>query len=115
MDTRTKIVTVAEAARIAASGAATVSGYFDPLTAAHLDRLEQLKRPGTPLLVLITDPLNPVLPWRARAELVAALAVVDYVTEAADGIAAQVRLEPQHDRQFDELIEHVHARQSAAT
>jgi hypothetical protein len=115
VDTRTKIVSVVEASRVAASGAATVSGYFEPLTAAHLDRLEQLKRPGTPLLVLITDPLHPVLPWRARAELVAGLAVVDYVAELADGIAPQVRLEPEHDRQFDELIEHVHARQSAAT
>ena len=30
-------------------------------------------------MVVVTDPPRPILPARARAELVAALAVVDYV------------------------------------
>lgn len=113
MDTRTKIVTPAEATRIAAGGATIISGYFDPLLAAHAERLQQLKRPGLPLLVLIADPVNAVLPARARAELVAGLAIVDHVAESPDGLTPQVRLEQEHQRRFDELIELIHARQRA--
>ena len=113
MDTRTKIVPTEEAARISAGGATVISGCFDPMIAAHAERLQQLKRAGTPLLVAITDPPNPVLPARARAELVAGLAVVDYVTESASGLTPQVRLEQEHQRRFDQLIELVHARQRA--
>lgn len=115
MDTRTKIVPAAKAAGIAARGATVVSGHFDPLLPSHAARLEQVKRNGTPLLVLISDPESPILPARARAELVAGLAAVDYVAESGDGLTPQVRLEPEHRRQFDELIEHVHARQRAGS
>jgi bifunctional ADP-heptose synthase (sugar kinase/adenylyltransferase) len=111
VDTRTKIVSAAEAARIAASGAIVVTGYFDPLLAAHAERLAGLKRQGLPLLIAIADPENSILPARARAELVAGLAVVDYVTESADGLAPHVRLEAEHFTALEELIEHVHARQ----
>jgi bifunctional ADP-heptose synthase (sugar kinase/adenylyltransferase) len=119
MDTRTKIVPLAEAQRIAAAGATIVSGYFDPLLASHAERLQTLKREGAPLLVLIADPGHPILPVRARAELVAGLAVVDYVAdyvvESAGGLAPHVRLEQEHGRRLDQLIEHVHARQRAAS
>jgi len=114
VDTRTKIVSAAEAARIAAEGASSVSGYFDPLLAQHAERLRDLRRPGVPLLVLIADPEDPILPIRARAELVAGLAAVDYVAEAAEGLIPNVRLEDEDLRRREELIAHVHARQGAA-
>lgn len=112
MDTRTKIVPAAEAARLAAAGVTVVSGYFDPLLAAHAERLQQLKRP---LLVAIAEPVDPILPARARAELVAGLAVVDYVAESLDGLAPQTRLEAEDERRLQDLIAHVHARQGAAS
>jgi hypothetical protein len=141
VDTRTKIVPLAEAQRIAAFGATIVSGYFDPLLASHAERLRNIKREGTPLLVLIADPGNPILPARARAELVAGLAVVDHVVESESGLSGNqraterrdgvresgedaaapcaltphIRLEQEHDQRLDELIEHVHARQRAAS
>ena len=115
MDTRTKIVSSAEAGRIAAEGATAVSGYFDPLLAGHAERLRELKRSGVPLLVLIADPEDPILPSRARAELVAGLAVVDYVAEADAGLFPHVRLEGEDLRRREDLIAHVHARQSASS
>jgi glycerol-3-phosphate cytidylyltransferase-like family protein len=113
VDTRTKIVPPAEASRLAASGVTVVSGYFDPLLAAHADRLHELKHAGTPLLVAIADPPHAILPARARAELVASLAVVDYVAESLDGLAAQTHLETEDARRLEDLIAHVHARQRA--
>jgi hypothetical protein len=101
-----------EAARIAAAGATVVTGYFDPLLAAHPDRLATLKRAGMPLLVAIADPENPILPARARAELVAGLAVVDYVAESVDGLTPgfipDSRLEQEDQARLEDLIEHVH-------
>jgi bifunctional ADP-heptose synthase (sugar kinase/adenylyltransferase) len=114
MDTRTKIISVAEAARLAADGATVVSGYFDPLLASHAERLHDLKREGVPLLVAIADPETPILPARARAELTAGLAVVDYVVESVNGVPVTVRLEEEDAVRLDHLIEHVHARQKAS-
>ena len=114
MDTRTKIVPAQEAARIAGQGAIVVSGYFDPLLASHAERLAELKHHGSKLLVLIAAPGEPILPARARAELVAGLRVVDYVCESADGIAADWRLESEDRQRLEELIQRVHARQRAS-
>lgn len=113
VDSRTKIVPVEEARRMAALGARIVAGTFDPLLASHAEQLRDLKRERVLLVVAIADPENPILPARARAELVAGLAVVDYVVESAEGIAADVHLEDDHLRKREELIEHVHARQSS--
>jgi len=66
------------------------------------------------MLVVIATPENAILPARARAELVASLAAVDYVTEACGGLTPQVRLEHEHETRLEALIEHVHARQRAA-
>lgn len=115
MDTRTKIIDSAEAARVAQAGATVVSGYFDPLVASHADRLSGLKRDGAPLLVLIATPTNAILPARARAELVAGLTIVDYVCDSPDGIAAQIHLEKEDGARLEKLIAHVHARQQAAS
>jgi hypothetical protein len=115
VDTRTKIVPAAEAARLAAAGVTVVSGYFDPLLAAHAERLQHLKQASTPLLVAIAEPPNPILPARARAELVAGLAVVDYVAESLDGLSPETHLEQEDERRLQELIAHVNTRQSAAS
>jgi glycerol-3-phosphate cytidylyltransferase-like family protein len=113
VDTRTKIVATAEAIRLAAAGATVVSGYFDPLLASHAERLDGLKRDGAALLVLIATPEGPLLPARARAELVAGLAVVDHVAEAANGLPAHHRLESEDVMRLEKLIQRVHARRQA--
>ncbi len=115
MDTRIKIVNAEEARAIAAQGAVVVSGYFDPLIASHAERLAGLKRPGAPVLVLIATGENEILPARARAELVASLAVVDYVCETAEGFPPHISLEQEHDEVRARLIQHVQARQRAAS
>ena len=114
MDTRAKIVDPGQARLIAAQDATVVSGYFDPLLASHAERLAELKNENAPLLVLIATPADAILPPRARAELVAGLAVVDYVCETADGVAPHLSLEREHTARLAQLIEHAHARQRAA-
>jgi glycerol-3-phosphate cytidylyltransferase-like family protein len=115
LDTRTKIVEGDEAAKLAAAGAFVVSGYFDPMVASHARSLAALKRDGKPLLVLITTPVNPILPARARAELVASLNVVDHVAEIVPGIPVQLQFESEDEVRLEKLIEHVHARQGATS
>ncbi len=76
---------------------------------------------GTPgratpkLLVLIATPQDPILPARARAELVASLGVVDHVAEFPGGLRPQIRLEEEDSERLEKLIEHVHARQHSAS
>ena len=113
MDTREKIVSAAEAAKVA--GAIVVSGYFDPLLASHAVRLNELKRDGAPLVVLIASSPDSILPARARAELVAGLRAVDFVVDSVDGLAPQIRLEQEDVARLEKLIEHVHSRQRAAS
>jgi glycerol-3-phosphate cytidylyltransferase-like family protein len=115
VDTRTKIITADQAQRLAEDGATTVSGYFDPLTLAHAERLQSLKRPGAPLLVVISSPPDPILPSLARAQLVAGLACVDHVTEAPVSFTPDVQLEHEDDTRLDQLIQRVQARQQAAS
>lgn len=68
---------------------AFANGAFDLLHVGHIRYLEAAKREGDRLIVAINDdqsvrglkgPLRPVLPQADRAELVAALRAVDYVT-----------------------------------
>jgi hypothetical protein len=115
LDTRTKILDSAAARKIAEAGATVVSGYFDPLVSSHAKRLADLKPEGAKMLVVIATPENAILPARARAELVASLASVDYVTEACADLTPQVRLEHEDEARLDALIEHVHMRQRAAS
>jgi hypothetical protein len=56
-----------------------VSGYFDPVWAPHAERLEELATHHRPLVILLRDPPDPLLPADCRAELLAGLASVDYV------------------------------------
>lgn len=116
MDTRTKIVSNEDARAI--HDATIVSGYFDPMTGAHADRLRGLKKPGRPLIVLIATSANPILPAEARAQLIAGLACVDRVTIIGatypDGLTPNTQLETEDAARLEQLIRHVQARQQAA-
>lgn len=73
-----------------------VSGLFDPLLLEHSERLNALKRAGSKLVVLLQDQGTPVLPLRARAELVAALRCVDLVvTGAESGLSPSARFDSE--------------------
>jgi glycerol-3-phosphate cytidylyltransferase-like family protein len=121
MDTRTKILN-AEAAPRACT---VVTGTFDVLLAGDARELAQIRanHAGRPLLVVVLPLPGALLPERARAELVAALRVVDYVVTAPDGStdallaslepAHLVRLEEAHSARKRQLIENVHRRQTS--
>jgi len=80
LDTRTKIVPLLELQERLQNRAATrISGHFDPLLAEHVRRLADARQPGRLLVVEVTNPAQPLLVQRARAELVAALSMVDFV------------------------------------
>ncbi len=96
-----------------------VTGYFDPLLADHARRLQRLRGPEDTLLVVVRDPERPLLPARARAELVAALRAVDFVVPAAGELSELLSsLQPDeviHEEAADEarrqeLIRHVQER-----
>jgi bifunctional ADP-heptose synthase (sugar kinase/adenylyltransferase) len=83
------------------SGCKVVIGYFDPLQAWHVQRLNELRTPGSRLVVALADPASPILSFPARAEIVAALAAVNYVVPFHSEIENLVRgLSP--DQVFDE-------------
>lgn len=129
MDTRTKILTwveaVATARRLRQEGGAVslATGWFDPVLAGHARRLETLRERSAALMVVVLDPPQPILPARARAELVAALRVVDYVVLPEKGClehfltqleAAEIaRGEVADEELTRDLIRHVHTRQRA--
>jgi bifunctional ADP-heptose synthase (sugar kinase/adenylyltransferase) len=115
VDTREKIIDAAQALRIASADAIVVSGYFDPLVASHAERLAALKPIGAKLLVLIATPDNAILPAAARAELVASLRSVDYVSEFTGGLTPHIHLEQEDAERFAALLKHVHARQKCAS
>jgi bifunctional ADP-heptose synthase (sugar kinase/adenylyltransferase) len=88
MDTRAKIIDAQRAAALAqelrAKGTSLklITGHFDVLIAEHVRRLREIHNGAGALFVMVIDPPAPVLAARARAELVAALAMVDYVVPA---------------------------------
>jgi bifunctional ADP-heptose synthase (sugar kinase/adenylyltransferase) len=93
LDTRSKIMTEEDARRsLQGRPAQWVAGHFDPLLAEHVQLLRRHSAPNHLLVVEITNPARPLLAQRARAELVAALSIVDFVvmkngepaSEAAD-------------------------------
>ncbi len=129
MDTRNKILSWAEAKeRLAAYQqegikVLLVTGYFDPLLAPHARDLADLARDAR-LIVLVLDPPEPILPNRARAELVAALRSVSYVVpfegeqalplNEALRVAECVRLEEQHLDYRRQFVDHVLRRHDLA-
>jgi cytidyltransferase-like protein len=76
LDTRAKIV---DELPEDASNYKVIAGYFDPMHAGHTRRLRQLCANGERIVVAVADPPEPILPIRARAELMAALDCVAYV------------------------------------
>jgi hypothetical protein len=93
MDTRDKIIDYEHAAALIAQlrqkGASlrAITGYFDVLVAEHIRRLHEIAAGETKVFVVVLDPPSPLLATRARAEMVAALAMVDYVVPAGERAA----------------------------
>jgi bifunctional ADP-heptose synthase (sugar kinase/adenylyltransferase) len=119
VDTRTKILdagaatAVAGEARRAGKTVKLVVGTFDPLLAAHARRLREIAGEGAVLFVAIREPAQPLLAAQARAELVAALGMVDYVV--LDDAPLQpdeiYREETADAHRTRDLIQHVQTRQ----
>ena len=90
--------------RLQNGGACWVSGHFDPLLAEHVRRLARAREPGRLLVVEVTNPAQPLLAQRARAELVAALSMVDYVVLGAGQWGGAALMDADITEHF---IEHV--------
>jgi len=121
MDTRSKILNP-EAAPHACT---VVTGAFDVLRAEDARELAEVRAsyPDRSLLVVVLPLAEELLPQRARAELVAALRMVDYVViadhSAQDTLLAclepaeLVRLEQAQAERKRQLMEHAHRKQSS--
>jgi bifunctional ADP-heptose synthase (sugar kinase/adenylyltransferase) len=122
MDTRAKIIDLASAVNLRSPSRRMklVAGYFDVLTPDLVSRLRSLSDGGL-LIAAVLDPPNPLLPARARAELAAALSMIDYVLSlpgsglerALEEIRPDevVREDKADGKRSQALIEHVHQRQ----
>ena len=82
MDTRTKITSAW--LNLSHPKVRLVAGHFDPLLPEHVRHLEKLAQPDQLLIVVVTNPPDPLLPQAARAELLAALSMVDHVVMNED-------------------------------
>jgi hypothetical protein len=125
MDTRTKILIAEEAPR----ACIVVTGAFDPVLAEDARELAEIRANHSdgPLLVVVLPLPGELLPCRARAELVAALRMVDYVVIAPDAATTAITpswlasLEPAHLVRLEEaqavrkrqLMDHVHRMQTS--
>ncbi len=121
MDTRIKILSGPEV--LGGEPLLVVTGYFDVLRAEHVRELAAAhqRAPHTRVLVVVVRGSEPLLPLAARAELVAALRMVDYVLIADDRDvdrlittlqpAVLVRLESDDLRRVSRLKEHVQRQQ----
>jgi hypothetical protein len=78
VDTREKILSRGAAVQLLdlRPGARVVTGYFDPLLATHARRLREI---GDRLIVSVRNSEDCLMPERARAEMVASLACVEFV------------------------------------
>ncbi len=109
MDTRNKIIEIEEARAISKREPAVwVTGHFDPLIIEQVRRIRGSAVAGRKLIVEVTNAENPLLPQRARAELVAALADVDFVVMQQ---GAALATEPEEAEITSRFIEHVLSRQ----
>lgn len=105
MDTRAKIIPFEQAVHLASRNLVRwVTGTFDPLLAEHAQHLRDFARAGHMLIVIVSNPVQPLLSQRARAELVAALSVVDHVVMKA-GRAPST--DPDETRITERFIQHV--------
>jgi hypothetical protein len=124
MDTRSKILSAARALEVAADlrhrrvPFTIVCGYFDVLQPGMARGIPERGiegRPGT-VFAVVLDPPSPLLPASVRAELAAALRMVDYVIPwSGDGDElmaslipdACVNKEAEHTKSTERLIQHV--------
>jgi hypothetical protein len=108
LDTRSKIISYEQALNLARNEPVRwLTVHFDPLLAEHARRIQAARAPGHRLIVVVTNPALPLLPQRARAELVAALADVDYAV-MQDGISEEAE-DAGITREF---VDHVRRRNS---
>ena len=131
LDTRTKIVDAARAAELRAAypGMRFVTGYFDVLVASQTRALGRLAPDSgskeRPLMAVVVEPPDPLLNARARAELAAGLSVIDYVLlpeapgpegtvagGSPEWLSGALSLEAEHEADRQDLITHVHRRQT---
>ena len=120
MDTRSKILTLAAALELR-QPLAIATGYFDVLLAEDARELARVRH--HPLLAAVLPLAGEILSQRARAEMVAALRVVDYVVTADDNDVERlvtglrpvefVRLEVAAASRARQLMEHVHRRHTS--
>ena len=88
-----------------------VSGSFDPLLAIHARALQALHGQGGKIAIVLTDPPDPLLPARARAELAAALVTVDCVfLNPPAALAADFDLSTDHLQWRADFEQHVRQR-----
>lgn len=119
MDTRSKILTWDAALCLPRGSVTLVAGYFDALRASHVRDLATLERPVLAVVLPFADEL---VPQPARAEMVAALRMIDYVmiakTNDLDALIGHLaprrtlRLEDRDAALVQQLIQHVHSRQN---
>lgn len=89
MDTRAKILSVADAVEMArklrdAGGrVVVVLGYFDVLQPEMIRAVESCASPGTHLFAMVGDPPVAITSRAARVESAAALRVIDYVVSCS--------------------------------
>lgn len=125
VDTRSKILTPAALLALAPPRPLViVKGYFDLLRAEHARSFDEIRRrtSAATLLAVVLPLHHGLLPLAGRAELVAALRMVDYVLlgdcEDLDRLLSSLRpaetvsLEDADMRRARQLIEHVHRRQN---
>lgn len=125
LETRTKIVDWESALdRARERRTVVVTGYFDPLLAEHARRLKEIRTGFDRVIVLLSEPPAPLVDARARAELVAALDMVDYVVLPQRRASSDVeferianvsvfREEEADEARFERLVEHVNRRHRA--
>ena len=129
-DTRHKIITIDQARELAATPGDRPTAFvshLEVLRAAHVRKLEEIAagKRGK-LFVILTDPPTnreaPLVPLESRAEIAAALRVVDYVIPAPHGSypalaavqAGTIIQDEEEDRERTRLlIEHVRSRAEA--
>jgi bifunctional ADP-heptose synthase (sugar kinase/adenylyltransferase) len=109
LDTRTKIIPLSVLPeRLRDRPFNRVAGHFDPLLAEHVQRLAAAREPGRLLVVEVTNSQHPLLTQRARAELVAALSIVDFVVLGE----AETALDAGITERFTEHVLHRHSQES---
>ncbi len=116
MDTRAKIVSLGEAARRASgTGATVLYSHFDVLTAERVRLVRALAQEAGMLIAVTSEVPGSLLPVQARAELAAALAMVDFVVIAEAPVTCFPGARFVDDRETDaartaSLIAHIQQR-----